>query len=592
MSKLYRVHEFAELAGVTVRALHHYDRLGLLEPRRTAAGYRVYTLRDLERLEQIVALKFLGLPLKQIKLLLDQDTFQLSDALHMQRTVLEEKRRLLDRAISAIEDAEKVILSGKPADAAVLKKIIEVIEMQNSTEVMKKYFSEEAWVKWQDRQVHWPSQQWIELFRGIEASLNQNPNEDPAGKKGQAFAARWIKLGLSETGGDPEIQVGLLRAWVDRQNWPPAVQQKVSEFDLEKIGEFISKATSSYKKKYYSDEAWTKLLERPQESREQASLAWCELFIEAGAALGENPAGEKAQRLATRWMELVESSSGGDPDLKAGALKAWADRQHWPAAERERIASFNVEKIADFISDALVSYRKKYYSDEAWAKMMEQRKQSAPEARVQVAQAWSDLFRDVEAALGEDPAGEKAQALVARWKELTESSTGGDPEIKAGAMKAWEDRQNWPAWHKQSMGLVNHDKIAEFIGKAFAGPIVKYFSDEAWRKWVERKQTTPESRQRSAQVQRDLFHEFEAMLGEDPAGEKAQALAARWIGFFEAESGSDPDIKAAWEKFWKDRCNWPDTLKQRIVSGLRIDSETFDKVADFMDNVLACRRTS
>ena len=50
----YRIHEFAELAGVTVKALHHYDRLGLLKPRRTDSGYRLYDERDLERLEQIV----------------------------------------------------------------------------------------------------------------------------------------------------------------------------------------------------------------------------------------------------------------------------------------------------------------------------------------------------------------------------------------------------------------------------------------------------------------------------------------------------------------------------------------------------------
>ena len=60
-SRSYQVHEFAELAGVAVKALHHYDRLRLLTPRRTKAGYRVYTELDLERLEQIVALKFLGL---------------------------------------------------------------------------------------------------------------------------------------------------------------------------------------------------------------------------------------------------------------------------------------------------------------------------------------------------------------------------------------------------------------------------------------------------------------------------------------------------------------------------------------------------
>ena len=54
---IYRVQEFAEMAGLTVRALHHYDRLGLLKPGRSQAGYRLYCLEDLQRLEQIVALK-------------------------------------------------------------------------------------------------------------------------------------------------------------------------------------------------------------------------------------------------------------------------------------------------------------------------------------------------------------------------------------------------------------------------------------------------------------------------------------------------------------------------------------------------------
>jgi len=216
-------------------------------------------------------------------------------------------------------------------------------------------------------------------------------------------------------------------------------------------------------------------------------------------------------------------------------------------------------------------------------------RKSTPEARL--AQAWSDLFRDVEAALGEDPTGEKAQALAARWQDLADRSTGGDPEVKVGAVKAWEDRKNWPAWQKQIMGPYNHDKIAEFIGKAFVGPIARYFSDAAWRKWVERQeQSTPESRQRSAQLQRDLFREFEAMIGKDPAGKKARALAARWIRFFKTESGGDQEIRAAWKKFWTDRRNWPDTLNKRVVSGMRVSPETFDKVADLIDKTLACRK--
>src|SRR6185503_8116866 len=93
VNTVYRVQAFAQLAGVTVRALHHYDRLGLLRPRRSASRYRLYGIRDLERLEQIVALKFLGLSLRQIRELLDEDRRKLPDALRAQRRALEEKRR-------------------------------------------------------------------------------------------------------------------------------------------------------------------------------------------------------------------------------------------------------------------------------------------------------------------------------------------------------------------------------------------------------------------------------------------------------------------------------------------------------------------
>ena len=139
---MYRIREFAQLAGVTVKALHHYDRRGLLKPRRSGSGYRLYVEHDLARLEQIVALKFLGLPLKEIKTLLDRDIPRLPEALRLQRTVLEEKRLLLERAIRAIVNAEELLQSGKEAGAAAIKRIIETMEMQ--TEFMKNYYREEA----------------------------------------------------------------------------------------------------------------------------------------------------------------------------------------------------------------------------------------------------------------------------------------------------------------------------------------------------------------------------------------------------------------------------------------------------------------
>ncbi len=68
--RTYRISEFAALAGVTVRTLHHYDRVGLLRPMRTANGYRRYSDAHLITLEQITALQFIGLSLSNVRRIL------------------------------------------------------------------------------------------------------------------------------------------------------------------------------------------------------------------------------------------------------------------------------------------------------------------------------------------------------------------------------------------------------------------------------------------------------------------------------------------------------------------------------------------
>jgi DNA-binding transcriptional MerR regulator len=238
------VQEFGKLAGVTVRALHHYDRLGLLRARRSAAGYRVYCAHDLERLEQIVALKFLGIPLKQIRTMLDRAGMELPDALRMQRTVLEARRTLLDRAILAIRAAEDSIAPGRAADTALLTKIIEVIEMQNDNSWSEKYYSPEARAKIDARGKEWTpelqaqvSRQWTELFADVEAALD----EDPASEKAQALGARWKALVAGFTGGDPEIGKGLNKLYADRPNWPAAATQQMAPFGNPKVWEYMGR---------------------------------------------------------------------------------------------------------------------------------------------------------------------------------------------------------------------------------------------------------------------------------------------------------------------------------------------------------------
>jgi MerR family transcriptional regulator, thiopeptide resistance regulator len=243
--ELYRAQEFAKLAGVTVRALHHYDRLGLLRPKqRSEAGYRLYADRDFARLEQIVVLKFLGMPLKQIRSLLAAES-KLSDALRRQKTVLAEKRRQIDKAIQAITNAESSFEPNGGQDWRLLRFIIQEIEMQNSMDWSKKYYSPEAQEKIEERKKRWSpelqervSSEWAQLFVDVEVAIAAG--EDPASKKAQALAARWRKLLEGFTGGEPEIQRGLNKMWADQANWP---DQSLRAYKIKPdVQEFVMKA--------------------------------------------------------------------------------------------------------------------------------------------------------------------------------------------------------------------------------------------------------------------------------------------------------------------------------------------------------------
>jgi DNA-binding transcriptional MerR regulator len=233
MDRSYRIGEFAELAGVTVRALHHYDRIGLLRPQRSASGTRLYSLADLERLEQIAALKFLGIPLQEIKLLLKHGPLTLVESLHVQLQALAEKRNLINRAIVAIEAAEKVIRAGQTTDASILRKIIEVIDMQPQENFMRKYYTEQAWAERAQLREHWEHapaetrERWAQashqLFTEVEAAVDL----DPASEVAQAITRRWLQFAETAHGGNDAIRAGNLKAWNDWPSWPPEQQDRI-----------------------------------------------------------------------------------------------------------------------------------------------------------------------------------------------------------------------------------------------------------------------------------------------------------------------------------------------------------------------------
>ena len=111
---VYTVKQMARLSGVSVRALHHYDAIGLLKPRAVGAnGYRYYDRQDLLRLQQILFHRALETPLKDIQAALDDPRFDLAAALRAQRIRLAAEAEryaqlvtVVDRTLANLEGDE------------------------------------------------------------------------------------------------------------------------------------------------------------------------------------------------------------------------------------------------------------------------------------------------------------------------------------------------------------------------------------------------------------------------------------------------------------------------------------------------------
>lgn len=140
--RLYQTGQLAELACVSLRTLRYYDGMGLLSPAEyTEAGYRLYTDEDLLKLQHILALKFLGFSLEEIKRCLGSGSQQVAEMLARQRKMMQAKRRQLDTIVRAIESAESLAQSGWYDGEAIIR-VIKVIQMEQKQEWVKQYFSD------------------------------------------------------------------------------------------------------------------------------------------------------------------------------------------------------------------------------------------------------------------------------------------------------------------------------------------------------------------------------------------------------------------------------------------------------------------
>ena len=101
---MYTVKDLARLSGLTPRALRYYDAIGLLRPRRDGNNdYRLYGPEEVDRLQQILLYRDMGLPLEEIRQLLDAPDFDRAAALREHLDRLRRRRREMDALIRTVQ---------------------------------------------------------------------------------------------------------------------------------------------------------------------------------------------------------------------------------------------------------------------------------------------------------------------------------------------------------------------------------------------------------------------------------------------------------------------------------------------------------
>lgn len=264
--RFYHTGQFARMASVSLRTLRFYDKVGLLSPSAyTEAGYRLYTDADFFLLQRILALKFLGFSLEEIRHCLQVGPSGLKESLALQHAMLLDKRQQLERVIQALEETQK-LLERDAQDWSAILHMIQEMQVQQNDDWRKKYFNEEQLRKMEElSQVSYTEEQrqklaesaknfteadqiratlrWDEL--GAELKRLVANNTDPADPEVQALAAQWQAMLSSFSQGDPGIAQGLKNFYCNLEKMPEAERPLPMPYTREEVA-FINQMLTIY----------------------------------------------------------------------------------------------------------------------------------------------------------------------------------------------------------------------------------------------------------------------------------------------------------------------------------------------------------
>jgi DNA-binding transcriptional MerR regulator len=225
----YTVQKLGKLAGVSTRTLRYYDEIGILKPARiNSSGYRIYGEREVDRLQQILFYRELGVSLENIKEIVTSPSFDGAKALREHREKLLEKRQQLDLLISNVDKTIGLIegrirMTDKEKFEGFKQKMIDDNEKSYGKEIRKKY-GDDTVNKANEKIKNMTQEEHEEIKRLAEqvmetlaeAFKNGDPSS-PIAQRAAELHKKWLTYYWTEY--SKEAHAGLAQMYVDDERF-------------------------------------------------------------------------------------------------------------------------------------------------------------------------------------------------------------------------------------------------------------------------------------------------------------------------------------------------------------------------------------
>lgn len=218
----YSIQQLSRLSGVTTRTLRWYDEIGLLKPSRVAeSGYRYYSGAEVDRLQDILYYRALGVELAQIKECLDNPSFDRLAALRSHLTALETEQRRLQALIRSVKDTIRAqerneIMSDAQKFEAFKERVVAHNEQTYGAEIRAKYGDEQ-----------------VDAAHAAVRGLTQAQYEEWSrlGQEIQNRLEEAVQVGLSPQSEEGQTITNLHRRWltVTDNRYDPAKHRGIAE---------------------------------------------------------------------------------------------------------------------------------------------------------------------------------------------------------------------------------------------------------------------------------------------------------------------------------------------------------------------------